>query len=170
LPSVTGSSYQSPTYGYAVTWDADWTVVRSTSDEGQDQLVLSQGPIRATFHGVPAGDGTTLPTDPDDCLEAIVERVATDPAIANFGPAPAELGGPIGDDVGAAAGSYVSEVTSQSGNTGEVVYFISCRKLSPTAALITTYTALRSQAEVAVPLFRALDANFVLSGDATPAP
>lgn len=167
LPGVRGRTYRSPTFGYSLAWDANWTVEFSTTADGQDQLRLWLGSANATFHGLPAGADSTLPADPAACLEAIVNRVAAGDRIDNLVPAPANLS-PIGDGPNTAAGVYVGDVTGQSGNTGTIVLFLSCRSLGPDAVLFTTYAVELTRATEMEPLFRALDASVVLPDDSNP--
>ena len=168
LPGVSGRTYRSPTFGYELAWEIFWTVEYSTSANGQDQLRLSNGPVQANFQGSAAGAGTTLPADATACLDAVIRVAAMDARMANFGPAPASVGMPIGGGPNVAAGAYVGDVTNQGGDTTEVALFVSCRSLGPDAVLVTTYAMPRAMASQVEPMLRALDASLVLPDVATP--
>ncbi len=76
LPGVEGSSYTSPSYGYQMTWDSNWSVVSSTSQSRADALLLSNGQSYASV------EGFVDPTQtPDSCLQAAYKGLATTPSI-----------------------------------------------------------------------------------------
>ena len=73
-PGLTGAdSYESPTYGYEVTWSDDWAAVpgSTTSENDRDTLTLDSGSaIRVQVIGVDPE------TDLEDLLASMVEPIA----------------------------------------------------------------------------------------------
>ena len=77
---ISVDSYLSPTYGYALGWDADeWTPLGMSSRDGTDILTLIAGDLHADLRGYANGDGQV-----ETCLEDAVateREVAPDAAI-----------------------------------------------------------------------------------------
>jgi hypothetical protein len=71
--------YESPTYGYTISWDGDvWELEDESSRRGEDLLVLTGEPGTVRFLG------TEAYSLPDDCLEGAVEELLDDPEFEDF--------------------------------------------------------------------------------------
>ena len=91
-PGLTGSdSYESPTYGYEVTWSDDWAAVpgSTTSENDRDSLTLDNGSaIRVQVIGV----------DPETDLEVLLASMV-DPIAEAFPDADVSELDPVDDEV-----------------------------------------------------------------------
>ncbi len=116
-------TYTSPTYGYTLSFDADyWTVdgeVLGDDNAGRDRLDLVSPDETSTLYI----EGSEEWSDPDDCLSVLLEEVGVDPA-ANTPADDPETGDPyeISEDDRAAV-AY----TASDGDEGATV-LIDCRQ------------------------------------------
>ncbi|MFL5761869.1 MAG: adenylate/guanylate cyclase domain-containing protein [Thermomicrobiales bacterium] len=72
MPGITGNSYTSPSYRYQWSWDSTWTVNTSTSQDGNDALVLTNGQSFASVEGF-----VDPSQSPNTCLRAAAKSLAT---------------------------------------------------------------------------------------------
>src|SRR5688572_23346920 len=73
-----GESYTSPTYGYVIPLDDEWTIESTESENGTDVLRITNGEIVAFVTGFPA-DGT-----PEDCIQDMVAVIQERQGHDNF--------------------------------------------------------------------------------------
>jgi hypothetical protein len=128
-PATGGTSYTSPTYGYSLAWDGNWSVAEQHSEGGTDHLVLrlTVGATTVFLTGSPA-----FGADAVACREGTRAQIAAD-----FGVADLTLG--RGDDGqpnqgGDASGAYGVYGVS-SAEAGTLGIFVDCRPLPGGATL-----------------------------------
>jgi hypothetical protein len=61
-----GTTYESPTYGYTLTYDKTWESKGDSTSSGIDSLVLSEENSELKIYGIPAGRSAT------DCRDALI--------------------------------------------------------------------------------------------------
>ena len=113
--------YQSPTYGYAVEWDANWAVSEEFSEGGYDLLTLESDLSLLYFEGQIGYDG-----DPQDCLAASIAELEREPAVGNVSLVDDT---PRGGDDDAAAGTFVFDLVVEEDETVEETAYLECRTL-----------------------------------------
>jgi hypothetical protein len=74
---VEGTLYESPTYGYTLTYDDTWDVVSDDSNRGEDDFRISDGTSSMQFLGYEF-DGS-----PDDCISDTLDELQSDPDMDN---------------------------------------------------------------------------------------
>lgn len=133
-PPPPGTTYTSPTYGYSMTYGAAWTVNEQTSNNGVDQLVLTNGTSFVTVTGAEAYNG-----DPDTCVEGVVQQRLADPGVSNIKLATDERGQPIqgGTEATGAFAIYDHDYTLANGTTGPWTLYVQCIPLVPGKAVLS---------------------------------
>jgi hypothetical protein len=61
-----GTTYESPTYGYTLTYDKSWESKGDSSSSGIDSLVISEENSELKIYGIPAGQSAA------DCRDALI--------------------------------------------------------------------------------------------------
>jgi plastocyanin len=133
-PPPPGTTYTSPTYGYSMTYGAAWSVNDETSNNGTDQLVLTNGTSFVTVMGAEAYNG-----DPDTCVEGVVQQRLADPRVSNIVLATDERGQPIqgGTEATGAFAIYDHDYTLANGVTGPWTLYVQCIPLVPGKAVLS---------------------------------
>jgi plastocyanin len=128
-----GTTYTSPTYGYSMTYGAAWTVNEESSNNGVDQLVLTNGTSFVTVTGAAAYGG-----DPATCVDGVVEQRLADPGVSNIVLATDERGQPIqgGTEATGAFAIYDHDYTFANGTTEPWTLFVQCIPLVPGEAVL----------------------------------
>jgi hypothetical protein len=76
-PAVEGTTYESPTFGYTLTYDDTWKVDTETSRRGADTLELSNGVSNIGFTGA-ATDQT-----PTECVDAMIDGFQSNDSVTD---------------------------------------------------------------------------------------
>lgn len=138
-------TYESPNYGYTVTYDAAvWSVedAQIIEDDGGypvDVLVLSNGLTTAELL---ARFGTL---DALSCIDGLAEEMESTAGVTDFAPRAAPSGTPIagGDEADAfAAFDYARE---EGGANAQVTAFVNCRVMSDGEALLLVFLTALAQ-------------------------
>jgi hypothetical protein len=159
---VSGDSYVSPTYGYSISWNAEfWTVSNESSSDGVDSLVLRLGDGVGNFYltGLPAAQ------DPADCLAAIASGRAESGDYPGYG----EVRGRETPEAGpgGAGALFGYTLVTQSGDEIPLVQYLECRTLIPGEALLLITLEVIDEAslyEAALVLYDELIATLRLPG------
>jgi plastocyanin len=132
-PPPPGTTYTSPTFGYTMTYGAAWTVNEESSNNGTDQLVLTNGTSFVTVTGAEAYNG-----DPDTCVEGVVQQRLADPGVSNIKLATDERGQPIqgGTEATGAFAIYDHDYTFANGTTEPWTLYVQCIPLGPDGAIL----------------------------------
>jgi hypothetical protein len=128
---VSGDSYVSPTYGYSISWNAEfWTVANESSEDGVDSLVLQLGDGVGNFFltGLPASQ------EPEDCLAAIASGRAESGDYPGYGQVSGRATPAVGP--GGAGALFGYTLVTQSGDEIPLVQWVECRTLVPGEALL----------------------------------
>jgi hypothetical protein len=129
---VVGTSYVSPTFRYALSWDPGWSVVDERSDGGTDVLWLTNGVSEIGFTASSAHDG-----DPAACLEFLSGELAADPSRSDVQPASDTEGQPVrGGDAARAYAVFLSTRQGQDGQPVGFATYLDCRVLIPGQAVL----------------------------------
>src|SRR5262245_32100173 len=79
---VDGDAYESPTWGFTLSWDEDtWEVVDSTSEDDVDFLVLRSSGSSLFFNAAPEHDG-----DSAECLDAWIGVLSSEDGVEDWEP------------------------------------------------------------------------------------
>lgn len=142
----TSASYESPTYGFEVSWDAEvWTpddraALVAAGPEAVDQIRLMHT-AGATLHVVAGRYGYA---DAEACVAAESDFLASESGVTEYGPVILDDGQEmIGSEDGIAFGGFGLRFTPETGEPIEMTNFIECRMLPDSDAallfiLITT--------------------------------
>nr|MBA3337355.1 hypothetical protein [Chloroflexia bacterium] len=137
---VDGASYTSPTHSYTIAWDlAIWNVSDVTSQDGFDQLVLSNGPSSVYIEGYADGAG-----DPTACLTENIATLRAVEGVTDYKLREDAVGRPLaGGDSTRAFATYDLAYLSPSGERAGFVNFVECRTLVPgeSVVVITLFVA-----------------------------
>jgi hypothetical protein len=123
------TTYHSPTFGYTLIYNEDWSVVAQTTEEGSDTLALTNGTSTIILVGQPFPPGT----DAMACIAQIPAELRANPALA--GAVLAE--GPSGDATHAWARFSLLD-SAQLNDPGAVLY-VECQPLASGEAALVTF-------------------------------
>lgn len=87
---VHGHSYTSPTYGFTLSWSSRWHVMAEASENGVDELSLSDGSMVVAFATTVDFQGNAT-----RCRDATVAKMKTTSGISNVKPATDPNGKPL---------------------------------------------------------------------------
>lgn len=125
-------TYTSPTYGYSISYDDSWTIGQEDTQGGYDILKLDSDGSTFYLEGYPDYDG-----DPETCLDEQIDLTENDPSVDDFEILEDENGEPIElRDADQAFALVQVSVTTDEGDTGELVVYLECRPLIPDVAVI----------------------------------
>jgi hypothetical protein len=113
-----GTRYESPTYGYTLSYDDIWSLEDQSSAEGVDALVLSRDLSTLIVYGLPAVRTA------EECRDALIELYTT--SVANSGVDATSQNANSGtvDSGNRAGSSYMFVTTTINGSTvGSMSYF-----------------------------------------------
>jgi hypothetical protein len=121
MPGVSGTAYESPSYGYNFEWDQRWQVVDATSADGADDLQLEQDGGVLYVQGYPF-DGNAV-----DCATATSQDYLNDAAYSDFG----DLQDGAGNDIGGsdfihADLAFSATYTAPDGTVTPVAIYVGC--------------------------------------------
>jgi hypothetical protein len=165
-------SYESPTYGYGFSWDANvWTAddVATLTAEGpaavdQVRLVNAAG---GSLHIVGANYGYA---DAASCIRTEVELLGTAPGVSAFRPLIQSNGEELAGEVdGIAFAGFLLTYAPQSGASLDLANFVECRLLPGSeASLVFTLITTPDQFERDMAEAGAVNASLSLAQAATP--
>ena len=128
LVGVSGDSYASPTWGFALTWDGRaWEAVEATSRDGNDTLVLRSRRSTLSFQA-----GAGYRGDAAACLKDYADSLSRDKGVADW----KALTNASGEGDGRAYAAYSLNQTSESGAKLANVNAIECRTLVARQAVL----------------------------------
>jgi predicted metalloprotease len=122
---VSGNSYTSPTYGYSLTWDTPWEVSGELSENGLDQLQLTNGASTVYF------EGFEYTGDQAECLADAVELLQNESGVSNYAQAQSETGPLEGEDTFGTWAVYDLTYTADDGTETPLTEFVICRSIVP---------------------------------------
>lgn len=169
------SSYESPTYGYEVSWDTEiWTaeeegVLVAAGPAAVDQILLLHAGggtlhVTAGHYGYP---------DAATCVREEADLLSREPGVADYEPLIQNDGAAMsGAEGGIAYGGFQLSYTPTDGEPVGLANFIECRLLPDGAALIFTLITTQRQFEQQMAEAGAVNASLKLAqtdSDATPA-
>ena len=152
---VAGNAYESPTFGWRVTWDEDvWAVEEAWSRGGTDRLRLGTGTSAVTFSAYRAHGG-----DAARCIRQPIAFRPTQPGTTEV----AVVEGPSGD----AARTWVvltfRFTEEDGGRAWEIREYAECRALVPgEAVLVIDFLAVADEYDAHAPLLEDLLAAIVI--------
>ena len=135
--------YESPQYGYTLTYDAaEWEVVDETTDEGGDDLLfLTNGVSNALLVGQPRYDG-----DLEECLAAWEEGQSAIEGVDDWEPLEDEDGEPVaGEDDDRAWAAFAFDYTGEDQEEVERVIYVECRVLVPEESVVVLLHNVRAE-------------------------
>jgi hypothetical protein len=168
---VSGNEYVSPTYGYSISWNAEfWTPTNESSEDGVDSLVLRIGEGVGNFFltGLPASQ------QPADCVAAIASGRAESGDYPGYGQVSGRETPAVGANGAGALFGYT--LVTQSGDEVPLLQYVECRTLIPgEALLLITLEVIDAEGlyEAALVLYADLISTLTLpggSGQQEPAP
>jgi hypothetical protein len=74
---VEGAVYESPTYGYSLTYDDTWDVTTDTSRRGVDTLELDNGISSLQFIGTESNE------NPTECVDSLIDGLESDDSLTD---------------------------------------------------------------------------------------
>jgi predicted metalloprotease len=122
---VSGNSYTSPTYGYSLTWDTPWEVSGELSEDGFDQLQLSNSVSSVYF------EGYAYTGDEAQCLADAIESLSTETGVSDYTQSQSESGPLEGEDTFGTWAVYDLTYTADDGTETAYSEFIICRTVVP---------------------------------------
>ena len=127
-PDAQGRSYVSPSYGYSLTYGAEWEVIAGpVSEEGVDYIQLGNGRSAVDFRGV----GIQGPIDAlTECLPVMLNGMRDQEGVGDI--EPLDEGGDAAD----AFAEYEITVTFDDGTTGQLVVFQRCLVVEEGASVL----------------------------------
>lgn len=123
--NVTGNSYTSPNYGYAVSWDTNWEVSGESSEKGFDQLQLTNNVSTVYFEGYDYTD------DEAACLADAVKSLGAEDGVSKFKQAQSDSGPLEGADTFGTWAVYNLTYTAQDDSASDLTEFVICRAVVP---------------------------------------
>jgi hypothetical protein len=122
-----GTQYESPTYGYTLTYDSTWSFVDQASSDGVDTLVLTHDGSTLVAYGLPAGRTA------EECRDVLIDIYAdgvansgVDATVQNANSGTIESGNRAGS-------SYMFVRTSIAGSTIGTTSYFECGPLNGVA-------------------------------------
>ena len=150
---VEANTYQSPTYGYTLSWDEAWTVDRDESENDFDLLKIDTELSSLWFEGQRDFDG-----DAAVCLEDSVESFANEATVLSIEPREDE----VDVDEELASGIYDISISDEDDGELKAVVYLECRTLiEGEAALeithLTSADAYEDEAELVADVLDTLE-------------
>jgi hypothetical protein len=157
--AVTGNAYESPTFGWHLTWDDDvWSVEDEWSRGGTDRLRLGTGTSSVHFSAYRAHDG-----DAARCIEQPIAFRPTQPGTTDV----TVVEGPTGDTARTWLVQTFVFTEEQGGRDWEIREYAECRSLVPgEAVLVIDFLAVADEYDDHFPLLEELLAGIVLPSQA----
>ncbi len=143
------NTYESPTFGYTLSWGEAWSVEEEFSENDFDFLQLGTSRSTLYLEGQENFEGEV-----DACLENALGNITGEPDIDNVEPLEGEDGKPVaGAEEGRAYAAYTYEVPQEDAEPLAGAAYLECRTLIPgTAALEITFATGRDSYEDEQPL------------------
>lgn len=121
--AVEGNSYTSPAFGYAVTWNRDWSVSDEQNDADYNKLVLDNGTATVYFEGI------VDPSDLDTCVQQLVSSLEKTEGVSKVAQME-NSDGPIGgSEAGSSWAVYTLTYTNGTGDSIDFAEYIDCRPI-----------------------------------------
>ncbi|MDQ3043857.1 MAG: hypothetical protein M3R06_01720, partial [Chloroflexota bacterium] len=160
---VDSNSYTSPTYGFTLTWNqAIWGVSDVVSQDGFDQLLLTNGPSSVYIEGYADGAG-----DPTACLTENITALREVEGVSDYTLREDSAGRPLagGDSTRAFATYDLTYINPAGGRVG-FVNFVECRALVPgESVVVVTLFVSAEDYESELPLVEDILAALTLPDD-----
>ena len=163
--AVDGNSYTSPTFGYSVAWDSNWTVTNEVDDSDYNQLSLTNDISTVYFEGI------VNDSDLKSCIDAMVGVLEGIDGVSNVQPLENDEGPIAGSESDQEWAIFTLSLESDS-DTFELAYYIDCRPIVEGESLLvismeTALDDLESQADALDELLAgvAIDGSTGSSGD-----
>jgi uncharacterized protein len=128
--NVSGNSYTSPTYGYSVSWDTTWEVSGETSEQGFDQLQLTNNVSTVYF------EGYDYTGDEAACLSAAIDSLGAEDGVSNFKQAQSDSGPLEGSDTFGTWAVYDLTYTAEDSTTSDFSEFVICRSVETDTSML----------------------------------
>lgn len=130
-----GGSYESPTYGYTLTYDDDtWDILFEDGDPSDpyDEIYLYNGTSIIGLTGDPDYEATNL----DDCIDDYVRSMGRDDANSEI--APMSSPDAAGSTADAAWATYTYVYTDDTGEESDWIRYFECRAIGGGVTLVIT--------------------------------
>lgn len=122
---VNGNTYESPTYGFTLDWDADlWEVDFAASDNDGDILILTDGISTVTFAAAEGFDG-----DAEACVAAAEDDIGDRRGVEDVEILEDEDGPLVEGDEDSAYGYYGYTLEQRNGDAEEMYEYVKCSAL-----------------------------------------
>jgi predicted metalloprotease len=127
---VSGNSYTSPTYGYSLTWDTPWEVSGELSEDGLDQLQLTNGVSTVYF------EGFEYTGNEASCLADAVVLLQNESGVSDYAQAQSETGPLEGEDTFGTWAVYDLTYTADDGTATPLTEFVICQSIVPGESML----------------------------------
>jgi hypothetical protein len=134
---ATGAVYESPQYGYRLTYDpAAWKILQEdqTPDDDYDQVLLTNDDSLVYLVGDPDFQADEMP----DCVDAYRERLRQQDEVDGM----RAVRGGSGEEANRAWATVSYQFTGDDSKTLDMVRYIECRALGDGVTLVVMHTAL----------------------------
>lgn len=123
VSAVEGNSYTSPSFGYAITWNRDWSVSDEENTADYNKLVLENGVATVYLEGVADS------SDVDTCVQTLVANLKETEGVSRVRQLK-ENGEPVGGTApGQAWAVYTLTYTGSDGSKVDFAEYIDCRSI-----------------------------------------
>ena len=159
---VEGNTYVSPTFGWSISWDDDWSVDDEGSDDGYDYLTLTDPLSIVFFEAYEGYDG-----DPDACIEDVSAELEELEGVEDIELGTGGDGEPLtGNDRTGAYAVYTYVLIDEDDVTFDVAQYSDCRTLvADEAVLEITQVTTREAYNDSIPAFQTLLDNLAMPGE-----
>jgi uncharacterized protein len=160
---VDGNSYESPTYGWTISWDETWVVEAEDEDEETgDLLELTDNLSFVYFESYAGYDG-----DPEACIDDEQEYLSSLDGFSNVELATDSNGDPVrGSDATGAYAVFTFDLELEDGTTVNAVEYNDCRTLVEDEAILEiSQITLKDAYNDAVQPLQDLLANLAMPGE-----
>ncbi len=161
---IEGTTYTSPTFGYAITWDDAWFVTNEGSENGLDFLNLVNGVVTASFAGL------DFPLPQESCLTWLRENLGVNGGMTDLEEVVGADGAPIaGAKNGLAYAALGGTSIQADGTTVDLAVFLYCQPIIKGGAVLTTTAFMpRARFDEQLPAILALLDDVALRGTVPP--
>jgi len=161
--AVVGNSYTSPSFGYSITWDNDWTVSDELNQEDYNRLVLTDDVATVYIEGV--SDSST----PAKCVDTIAGSIEQQSGVSKVKVVPDAADPETGTIADREWAVYSFTYTPDSGSPTELYEYIDCRPVEAgqSLAVISSLTTADDYDSELEPLGALLE-GFALDGSTGP--
>jgi predicted metalloprotease len=157
------ASYTSPTYGYVVSWGAEWTLEEESSEGGYDFLHLSSERSDLYLEGFIDYGG-----DLQTCLDEEGARLAREDGVFEVEPAGQDETIQTGDGVVVGLSRTFTFTLETDDGEEQLTQRTECRQLSSAGVVVITHYALTADYEAESDAARRVAASIVMPGQIGP--